>query len=119
MGVGMGSRKKVIVSCAVLGLALLVVGAAAKDLSYCGEQSHVGLAAHGGTKGDEARGGGGIGLLAMPVERAGHEDEEKAKRKQEDAAVHQTIDNKMCTPKPLQPNHQAHVVPRSMDWERY
>ncbi|KAE8779622.1 hypothetical protein D1007_47336 [Hordeum vulgare] len=146
---GMGSNKSssagLLVSCVVLGLALLVVGAAAaksspnscktlcsgrEDYKPChaaclwgvrlrahgrtteGETSVRGIGApatcrvrcrhaddidacvkrcqQSGVEGEEAGGGrgGGAGLLAMPTERVGREDEEK-KKQAEDASPYQ------------------------------
>ncbi|KAM3297349.1 hypothetical protein ACQJBY_039296 [Aegilops geniculata] len=115
---GVGSRNKcssgsVFVSCVVLCLALLVVGATAKKsirqciaectgssnpkgcLTYCIREAVV-VAAH-----EEARGvgGEGIGLLVTPVERAGQEEEEEKMKEEAAADDHLTFDPcDMCHP---------------------
>ncbi|XP_037483087.1 uncharacterized protein LOC119362018 isoform X2 [Triticum dicoccoides] len=114
MAMGMGSNNKrsragVVVSCVVLGIALLVIDVAGKegraraeqlaeehgDATYCSalcrKRSDSGPCYNEClvTRQEEARGGGAVGgpagLLEMPTERVGREGEEKGK--QADAVI--------------------------------
>ncbi|XBI42846.1 hypothetical protein VPH35_107695 [Triticum aestivum] len=115
---GVGSRKKrssnnVFVSCVVLCLALLVIGATAKKsirqciaectgssnpkgcMTYCIREALV-LPAHGEARGV---GGEGIGLLATPVESAEQEGEEERRKEEVAVAVDLVFDPcDMCHP---------------------